>query len=263
MSRRRTRKNLRSVFQWHRYAGLTIILLVIMLVVTGIMLNHTERLSLGRIYVESDLLLDWYGIEIPPVAAAFRTTHHSIIQVEDRLYMDHRPLDEPVTGLRGAVEAGPLIVVAVDGAVLLFTPRGELVERLEDAQGVPSGLRAIGRTRGGRLVADAAHGRYTADEDFLGWQRYGDKQPVLWSQPQSPSPELVQDLRQHYRAHILPVERVMLDLHSGRILGRWGVFVVDAAAVLLFFLGFSGCWLWVERYRKRKAHLGKSLHSTK
>jgi hypothetical protein len=263
MSRRKTRKNLRSVFQWHRYIGLTAFLFVMMLVVTGIMLNHTERLTLDQTYIKSDLLLDWYGIDSPQLDIAFRTANHSIIQIGERVYMDRRPLDDHAAALRGAVEAGGLIVVAIDGEVLLLTPQGKLVERLGDAQGVPSRLRAIGRTQGGRVVVDAAHGLHTTDQDFLSWQRYAGKGPVAWSQAQPPPRALVQDLQRHYRAHILPMERVMLDLHSGRILGSWGVFVIDAAAVLLFFLGISGCWLWYERYQKRKAHQKKGLRSLK
>jgi hypothetical protein len=253
MLRLKARKQVRSVFQWHRYVGLTAFLFVIMLAVTGVMLNHTEGLLLDQIYVKSDLLLDWYGITPPHVNTAFLTANHSILQLEDRLYMDHHLLKGPALRLRGAVETGNLVIVAATSTVLLLTSQGELVEQLGTAEGVPAGLRAIGRTRDGHVVIVAADGHYTADKDFLSWRRYHDRLPVLWSRPRLPPRALAHDLQQHYRSHILPVERVMLDLHSGRILGYWGVFVVDAAALLLCFLGFSGCWLWYERYRKRKA----------
>ncbi len=254
MSRHRRHRKLRSVFQWHRYAGLAAFLFLMMLVITGILLNHTERMSLDQNYVGSDLVLDWYGINPPRIDAAFRTARHTIVQIEDRLYFNYRPLTERIAALRGAVNVAGLVAIAVDDALLLLTPTGELVERLGDAQGSPSGVRAIGRTNDGRVVVNAAHGLYATDKDFLGWQRYRGKECVRWSTPQSVSSEVAQELKRHYRAHVLPLERVILDLHSGRILGSWGVFVIDAAALLLSFLGMSGCWLWYERYRKRKAH---------
>ena len=52
-----------TAFLWHRRIGLTAIILVIVLAVTGIMLNHTEALKLDETYVESATLLGWYGFE--------------------------------------------------------------------------------------------------------------------------------------------------------------------------------------------------------
>lgn len=257
MSRHKARKNMRSVFRWHRYVGLAAVLFVIMLALTGIMLNHTEGLALDQIYIKSDLLLDWYGIRPPHIDTAFLTANHAIIEVEDRVYLDHRPLTNAASSLRGAVEANGLVATVVDNAILLLTPQGEVVEKLGSVEGVPLGLRRIGRTQDGNVVVKAAHDLYTTDEDFLGWRRYHGKAPIVWSRPQLAPRALAQELIHHYRTHILSLERVMLDLHSGRILGSWGVLVVDVAALLFCFLGFSGCWLWFERSRKRKAHMRK------
>ncbi len=259
MSRHKARKNLRSIFQWHRYVGLTAVLFVIVLAVTGIMLDHTEALSLDHTYIKSDFLLDWYGITPPHIDTAFLTANHAIIQIEDRVYLDRRALTASASSLRGAVEANGLIAVAVDDAILLFTPRGELVEKLRDAEGVPAGLRRIGRTQDGNVIVDTAQGLYTTDKNFLTWHRYRNAASVVWSRPHPAPPALVQDLAQRYRSHILSIERVILDLHSGRILGSWGVFVVDAAALLFCFLGISGGWLWFGRSRKRKAHVRKKV----
>ena len=55
-------KQLRSLYLWHRYIGLAAALFVIVLTVTGLLLNHTEELGLDSSSVQSDTLLDWYGI---------------------------------------------------------------------------------------------------------------------------------------------------------------------------------------------------------
>jgi uncharacterized iron-regulated membrane protein len=47
---------------------------------------------------------------------------------------------------------------------------------------------------------------------------------------------------QTYRRGGLPLERVILDLHSGRIVGDWGVYVVDGAALLFLALVITGMW---------------------
>ncbi|MBA2492999.1 MAG: PepSY domain-containing protein [Gammaproteobacteria bacterium] len=254
MLRHNARKYLRSLYVWHRYVGLSALLFAIMLAVTGVMLNHTEDLDLDRRFVDSDLLLNWYGIAPPEIQTAYHTGNHSITQIEDRLYMDRQPLAQPVAALHGATEASSLVAVAVERTIFLLTPGGEMVEQLGDAEGVPPGLRAIGRAQDGHLVIDTADGYYTTDENFLSWRPYRDTKGIVWSQPQSPSPELRQDVEQQYRSQILSVERVLLDLHTGRIFGAWGIYVVDAAAMLLVFLGLTGSWLWLQQYRKQRQH---------
>ena len=46
---------------------------------------------------------------------------------------------------------------------------------------------------------------------------------------------------------MLTFERVLLDLHSGRIFGRAGPLVMDAAAVLFIALALTGFWMWLRR----------------
>lgn len=253
MLRHKLQKYLRSVYVWHRYVGLTALLFAIMLAVTGVMLNHTEGLALDQRFVKSDLLLNWYRIAPPDIQNAYLTNNHSITQIEDRLYIDRRALEQPVSSLHGATEASSLVVVAAARTIFLLTPSGEMVEQLGDAEGVPPGLRAIGRAQGGQVVIDTVDGRYTTDENFLSWRRYRDTNPIVWSKPQPPSPDLKQGIQKQYRSQILSFERVLLDLHSGRIFGTWGIYVVDAAALLLVFLGLTGFWLWLQKNRKHRA----------
>ena len=52
---------------------------------------------------------------------------------------------------------------------------------------------------------------------------------------------------QAYRGSGLSLERVILDLHSGRIVGQWGVYVVDGAALLFLALVITGLWMWMKQ----------------
>jgi uncharacterized iron-regulated membrane protein len=49
----------------------------------------------------------------------------------------------------------------------------------------------------------------------------------------------------------IPVERLIADVHSGRIFGREGPLVVDALGLALALLGVSGTWMFA-RARRRK-----------
>ena len=50
-----------------------------------------------------------------------------------------------------------------------------------------------------------------------------------------------------YRGRGLSMEKLILDVHSGRILGRFGVILVDLAAVLFLLLSITGTWIWIRR----------------
>jgi hypothetical protein len=53
-------------------------------------------------------------------------------------------------------------------------------------------------------------------------------------------------LKEQYRGRGLSVERVIADLHSGRVIGIVGPFVMDVVAVLLIVLSLSGLLLWLR-----------------
>ena len=69
--KRHHRIKLRSVYQWHRYIGVTVALFAILLAVTGMLLNHTGELDLDSTYVDSPWLQDWYGIKGPAHVTAY------------------------------------------------------------------------------------------------------------------------------------------------------------------------------------------------
>ncbi|MDX1696691.1 MAG: hypothetical protein R3308_00300, partial [Thiohalobacterales bacterium] len=65
-------RRLRSLYLWHRWIGLTAAAFVIVLALTGLVLNHTTELALDSRHVQSTALLDWYGITAPDDIAVFR-----------------------------------------------------------------------------------------------------------------------------------------------------------------------------------------------
>lgn len=89
-----------------------------------------------------------------------------------------------------------------------------------------------------------------ADADFLRWTpRREGADDVGWSLPVQLDIDQRRALAEQYRARILPYERVLLDVHSGRIFGRYGPSVMDAAALLMVFLAGTGVLIWLKRKR--------------
>jgi hypothetical protein len=242
-ARRLRRRNTLTI--WHRRLGLTAALFVLLLSTTGLALNHTDGLRLDERYVGAGWLLGWYGIEAPDQAVSFPADGNMVTRLGERLYLGALRVEDHADSLIGAVSSDGFVIVALDGDLLMLTAAGDRVERLGREDGIPAGIRAVGLTGDGRVVLDAGDGIYRADSQLLAWERVnGESTGLRWSAPAAPDPALLSDLRQDYLANILTLERVILDLHSGRIFGRYGPWLMDAAALLLLVLAVTGVWVW-------------------
>jgi hypothetical protein len=49
-------------------------------------------------------------------------------------------------------------------------------------------------------------------------------------------------------------ERLLLDIHSGRVLGRFGVLLVDSVGIVLGTLATSGTAMWWLHRRRKQRH---------
>jgi len=239
-------KLLRSLYIWHRYIGLAAALFVVVLAVTGLLLNHTEELGLDSIRVSSPALLDWYGVHAPDNILVYQAGPLTVADAAGKIYLEQAALPNVEGPLQGAVEHAGLVVVATGNQLLLLTPTGELVERLDSASGVPADILAIGVAGNGALAVRTAHGSYLTDDNFIEWTATQDD-TAQWATSTKPTELQRTALNRAWRGDGLPLERVMLDMHSGRILGAAGVYLMDGAAILFLLLAFSGVWLWFRR----------------
>lgn len=231
--------------KWHRRLGIASALVVVWLAFTGILLGHTDDFGLDERHVGTNWLLDWYGIPLPAVAAAYRAGDNWIAQVGERIYFNHGALDGEYGELRGALPLADEVVVAAGAQLVVLTRAGGLLEVLGEAHGVPEEARAVG-VQHGQLIARTAQGDYIAGEDLLAWRR-AKATNALWSQPAALPAALRAHITEDYRGRLLTLERLLQDLHSGRLFGRFGVWFMDLAALGFLVLAATGLWTWLLR----------------
>jgi hypothetical protein len=229
----------------HRYLGLVASVIVLMLALTGILLNHAGSLeSLGE-PVESGLLLDWYGLSPDGSPRSYRVGDVWVVGLERQVYLDARAISTIDSSLIGALGVGPLLVLATPDSLLLFSndPEAAAVDRLGSAS-LPGRLQRIGSSESGNLLAEVDGRVYIADDDLLEWQPHEQGTARAWSTPLPlPAAEREAVLESH-RGEGLTRFRVVSDLHSGRILGEYGFLLMDAAALVLLLLTGSGIHNW-------------------
>jgi len=237
---------LRSLFLWHRWLGLSAAIFIVALAVTGLLINFSDDLRLDRRHVQSDWLLDWYGIRPPAMLVAYPVAGHWISQVGQRLYFDEREL-EATAPLHGAVATPDGITVAAGNQIVLLSADGTVIDRLGSLEGVPADITTVG-VRDQALLVRTPTGAFQGNTRTLAWQST-DSANAVWARPAPLPAPLRTALVQRYRGAGISWERVVLDLHSGRLFGAFGVAVINVAGVLMVLLAFTGLWHFFRRRR--------------
>ena len=243
------RRIARLLYRWHRLLGVAVALFILLLAVTGVMLTHSDALGLARHHVTVRPLLAWYGIKTPQHISYFAAGSHYLSQWDDRLMFDANDIGSETGHLRGAVTHGDEIVVALDDRLLLLLGDGQLLDVLDAQSGIPRAIQRIGSGANGTVVVEADDGTWLGDSELSHWQP-GTAGEVAWSQPATPPEPLRADAEARYLGEGLPLERVVEDLHSGRLFTRHGPWLMDLVALILIFSTLSGLWLWWRNHTR-------------
>ncbi len=236
----------RTFIAVHRFFGQVAAVVVLLLVVTGMLLNHIDDVAWMKGTVSSDLLLGWYGVVPTEEVVHYTVGRHSAASLEHGLYLDGRLVGSTHAPLLGAVLVQRFVAFAVHDRVIVFDPNPKLADDREpivdqmDSASLPGRVVRVGLTPDRRLAVETPDGRFASNADLLGWEPYDAAGEVTWSESIPPSAEQHEAILRGYRGEGLPRTRVIADLHSGRIFGRFGPAAMDASAIALLVLVVTG-----------------------
>jgi len=233
--------------RWHRYLGISGALFALLLAATGIPLNHTSDLELDSHYVQNGWLLKHYGLQMPE-PASYPVGPRWISQLGQRLYLDAQEIAADAAPLIGALSYSGMTVVLTETALLLLDESGALIEHLEYQNGLPGIPQRLGITRENSLALQTNEGWYATNEALYPWNSIP-KPPSQIAIPVEASVALQQKLTSNYLGTGVSLERLLLDLHTGRIFGPLGVYLVDLMALALSGLAITGLSSWFRRKR--------------
>lgn len=236
----------RFLYKLHRYIGLVSAIILIMLSITGIALNHTESLKLDSQMIKSNIILDWYGIQAPSELTSFNTKNSWLTQAKQSIYFNNTLLLKTEEQLIGAVETDIFIVVALNNSLQLLSLDGELIEQIS-----VNSINKIGLTQQQEIVLKTNSETLISNDELVSWHPSNPVR-VHWSIHSPPPKAISHNISHSFRASILPTERVILDLHSGRLFGLAGVIIVDISGVFLVLLALSGCAIWLKHKFRAK-----------
>jgi PepSY-associated TM region len=238
------------LWHWHRRVGVVVAIFAVLLAVTGIVLNHSAQLGLDHSFVDSPWLSKMYGDDSANLPA-FQLGDQWVSRATDgHVYLDAQDVAPCAGKLLGAVAAGDLLYAGCAEELLLVTREGALLESVNASTGIPVPVQAIGLIDE-QLVLQSGGIWWLADLDAMDFSRRAPAGGAVIQQ-------LVPDrLPGSIRAQIpapdqwLSWERLLLDLHSGRLFGRLGVLWIDLVGVLISTLATSGVLMWWLHRRRR------------
>jgi hypothetical protein len=240
---RRNHRGLRFLRRSHRLSGVALALFVLVLAVTGILLNHSDSLGLPKAPVPAAIAALYFGP--PPAVDGAQLGEHYVYLLGETIYRDQQPLAYCQQQFAGALPVSTSaalatglpelnLLVLCDGELLLFADTGDMLERIGASYGAPQGLAALAWVDGS-LRLGSALSSYALDLQTL---QFLPVSGVLAMAPLARVPGAL------LAPGIVSWEQFVLDLHSSQVLGAAGPYVSDLLALLLIFMSISGLLVW-------------------
>ncbi|NKF23440.1 PepSY domain-containing protein [Solimonas marina] len=242
--------------EWHSRAGLLAFAFLLWLAVTGILLTRSVDLGLDTARVDWPWLTQLYGLHAAPPDSGFSAGGHWLAQTNDYTLIDGKPLPSAVTAPLGLVFGGtpdmPILYIASPDSVVLVTPDGQRVDKLMPPILPVSSVRRIGTLKSDpHTIAVQDLDAYQSADEGNTWTPVSPTD-VDWSQARA-LPAAQQQAALPYSKPRIIVEQVLIDLHTGRLFGPIGAWIITIIGFVAIVLAISGIWMWwrIRQNRKR------------
>lgn len=239
MSRRQPRRI-------HRQIATVAIAVVLWFALSGLLLNHAHDFGFDARPLPAALADSLYGARLPAELPSVYLADTWITVVDGTLYVGTEALSACPGGLRGALSAGDFHVIACADAVHLLDQHGNRVERIGTAWGFNGDILALAAAEPFAIIT--ADGARCANTEVTTLSAC----TLTASTPPLATTELPAAHRAALAAALAPpdvdIERLVHDLHSGRLFGPLARWVWDLFALTLLLLAGSGWWLLRKRH---------------
>jgi len=240
-------KKRRQLHHWHRYLGLFAGLFTLWITLSGIALNHSTELELDQRHTPNTWAFTGLNTHAPSMNA-YKTAQHWIIQLNGRLYRNTREIATHSSPLIGAIRLQQMLIAATTDSLWLFDHSGQLIEQIDWSLMLPTLPERVAITADEKLVIQTGNEWYGSDDAMFSWQPVTE-QNFRIVQPGQPPEKIIQQLNEKYSGQSMNYEQLLLNLHTGRIFGKYGIYLIDLIAIILATLAISGFTVWLRRVR--------------
>lgn len=234
-----------KLFIWHRRIGLLAALFIVFLVATGIALQHSDDLKLPTNFLSNTWLLKYYGIKPNPITT-YQLGNQTVSHAGNTIYLSGKPIDAHADELHGAIVINDEIIIATSNSILVCDRSGSVIDEITEQDGLSESPLGIAISDHRTPVTRGVNIYWEGNISLTSWRKFKGPHP-RWVAPSITLPALKHVIETHDMGRQISLERFVLDAHSGRFFGKYGVYVIDVAAILLLVLAITGIWLWSTR----------------
>ena len=244
------RRSTRNLIKAHSLIGLFSAVLVVVLVITGWALNHNDGLALSARHIKNDWILDLYGISEKPGVQEISSQGMVLATIDDAVFIDAKFLFSTDDTLLGIASYDDVVHVFSSSSVRMYTAQGELIETAI----LPATISAVGTLIDSTIVLEREDGDITG-LNLVSLQLESPQiiLPTSWQAFVKRDNPSYLSIIAEWRERRLTLERALLDIHSGRLFGSIGVWLVDLFGLLLLVLALTGLIVRF-RGRRRRSH---------
>jgi len=236
----------------HSWLGIILLIPLVVACVTGMILNHTVDLDLSNRHTSASWIQARYGMELEGEPEAYGLEGKAYAATWDGHIFHASSIVDDSSSLVAAVPLRDGTAVVTTTAVHYFDLAGELVETMSSATLPATPISRAGRTGDLTLVLESPTGTFTSDENLLSFTESPDDQETFWSTVVTPSESDVKTWKTTFSGDGVPLDRVILDLHSGRFFGTVGKWIYDITVVGVLVLSVTGFVLFLRGRRRRR-----------
>lgn len=240
----------RVILAIHRWLGAAAAVFLLTLAVTGLCLNHSERLGLGNRHVRIPFILEQYNMSTGSDIRSLKIDDSKVLSVLDKSLFFGSDYVSETGNLVGLYHGQQFVVVIAEGGLVFLSDEGELIEELGIEQLPFSDLRVLGSDNLGNPILVADNGNWSPDPDWIEFVPFEGEysvDPLAWTELDETSQEAILEANQGKGPSVY---RVLLDLHSGRLFGWGGRTVMDLTAISIILLVSTGISGWLRKPRR-------------
>ncbi len=244
MSEPAPRRRRHHARKWHRWLGLLAALPLLWLSLSGILLNHAASLGLDDAEVSTGWVLKRYH-QIPEgEPKGVQVGDRKIASWDGLTFLDNELLEIP-GDLVGAGAYKNKLIIATDERFVVLDGTGQMILELDELSLPALPIEAI-MAEDTRVGIQAGGEVWSFSDDFLSFEKASFFRTTSALTPLDDSDRKSLSTAIQTR-NAMPLSRVILDAHSGKLFGWPGWLLTDLAAGSVIVLTLLGLRLFKKR----------------
>jgi len=215
-------------------------------------LNHTVDLDLSKSHTSAPWIQKRYGMNLEGDPEAYGLGGKAYAASWDGRIFHRSAIIDDSAPLVGAVPLRDGTAVVTASTVHYYGLDGELIETMGAATLPATPISRAGRTRDLTLVFETPSGTFTSDENLLSFATSPEDQETDWSIIVTPSESDRKTWKTAFSGDGVPLDRVILDIHSGRFFGTIGKWIYDITVIGVLILSATGFVLFLRTRRRNR-----------